>query len=131
MAGNNSDYLEAAIAAWLNGTTMPSAPAALYVALFNGDPTDTGSGGTDVTSTIRVAGRVTCTFSRSAGVLTNTSAADYGAAAGGATISHFAVYDAASSGNMLMYGPLTGGSQVIGAGTNVSFPIGTLVLEEQ
>ncbi|UXS01615.1 phage tail fiber protein [Agrobacterium tumefaciens] len=123
-----SDYLEAAVAAWVNGTAMPTAPANRYVALFNGDPTDPGSGGAEVTTTIRVAGRVVGTFGRTGGVLTLNADADFGAAAAAATVSHFGVYDAASAGNLLMYGPLTGGAQSVGAGTNVKFANGALVL---
>lgn len=123
-----SDYLEASVMAWVNGATMPAAPATRYVALFNGDPTDAGSGGTEVTTTVRAAGRVAATFSRSGGVLTSNADADFGAAAGAATISHFGIFDAATAGNLLMYGPLTGGAQSVGAGTNVKFASGALVL---
>lgn len=123
-----SDYLEGAIAAWMNGTAMPTAPTGRWVALFNGDPTDTGVAGSDVTATIRTAGRVNGAFSRSVGVLTSSADIDFGAAAGAATVSHFAIFDAATGGNMLVAGPLTGGAQSIGAGTNVKFPSGSLVI---
>jgi hypothetical protein len=71
---------------------------------------------------------VAATFSRSGGVLTSNADADFGAAAGAATVSHFGIYDAASAGNLLMYGPITGGAQSIGAGTNVKFASGALIL---
>ncbi|WP_416355576.1 hypothetical protein ACLNGM_15160 [Aureimonas phyllosphaerae] len=127
-----SNYLEAAICNWLRGTAMPSAPAALYVALFNGDPTDTGTGGTEVTATIRAAGRVAGAFGApNDGVIKNSAVVNYGAAAASATVSHFALFDAASGGNLLMYGALTGGAQSIGANTNVSFPVDSLTLTVQ
>src|SRR5690349_18463331 len=100
-----SDYLEAAIAAWVNGTAMPTAPAARYISLHVGNPTDTGTGGTDVTTTIRAAGRVAATFSRSGGVLTSNADVDFGDADGAVTgLSHFAIWDAATSGNCLGVG---------------------------
>lgn len=123
-----SDYLEGAVMAWLNGTAMPTVPTTRYVALFNGDPTDTGTGGTEVTTTIRTAGRLAGTFTRVVGVLTSSADVDFGAAAGAATISYFAIFDASTGGNMLMAGPITGGAVSVGAGTNVKFASGGLVL---
>ena len=130
MAGNNSDYLEARISDWLKGTAMPAAPAALYIGLFNGDPTNSGLGGTEVTTLIRVAGRMSANFTRAGGVLTSSAVVDFGVAAGAATISHFGIFDAASAGNLLMYGPLTGGTQSVEAGINVSFAAGDLTLSQ-
>lgn len=127
-----SNYLENAICNWLRGTAMPSAPGALYVALFNGDPTDTGTGGTEVTTTIRTAGRVAGSFGApNDGVIKNSAVVNFGAANASATVSHFALYDAASAGNLLLYGPLTGGAQSIGANTNVSFPVDALTITVQ
>lgn len=122
-----SDYMEAKICNWMKGTAFGTAPTDIYVALFNGSPTDTGSGGTEVTATIRAAGRVAVTFGTvTDGAMSNDAAVDFGTAEGGATVSHFALFDAASSGNMLMYGALNGGSQAIAAGNQVSFPIGDI-----
>lgn len=123
-----SDYLENKFALWLKGTQMPTPPAGLYVALFNGDPTDAGTGGADVTTTIRTAGRVAVTFDISVGVLTSNAAVDFGTAAAAATISHFGIYDAASGGNLLALQALTGGSKTVGAGTNVLFASGALTI---
>jgi hypothetical protein len=130
MAGNNSDYLEARISDWLKGTAMPAAPSALYIGLFNGDPTDAGTGGTEVTTLILTSGRMTASFTRVGGVLTSNSAVDFGGAAGAATISHFGIFDAAAAGNLLMYGPLTGGVQSVESGVNVSFAAGDLTLTQ-
>lgn len=129
---SKSDYLETAICNWIKGTTMPAAPAAVYVALFNGDPLDTGAGGSEVTTTIRVAGRVAVAFGSisGGGLMSNSGIVNFGNAAGAATVTHFAVYDAASTGNLLGSGALTGGSQSIGAGVPVSFAIGSLTWNE-
>lgn len=127
-----SDYLENKLLNWAyKGTTMGTAPAAIYVALFNGDPTDAASGGTEVTTTVRVAGRVAGIFSAvSGGQTSNSAEVDFGNAAGPATMTHFATFDAASAGNMLHAGALTGGTQGVLAGTPVKFGVGLLVITE-
>ena len=122
-----SDYSEAWICNWIRGTAAPSAPAAVYVALFNGDPTDTGTGGTEVTSTIRTAGRVAATFGAPTnGVISNSSIVSFGAAAGTANVTHFALFDAATAGNEIVSGALSSGSGSVSAGSTVSFAVGAL-----
>jgi len=124
-----SNYTQNAILNWLKGTDMPEAPAALYVALFNGDPTDTGSGGDEVTTDIRTAGRLAATFGSITGntSIANSAEVDFGAAAGGETVSHFAIFDAASGGNMLGSNALAS-SQTVVAGNLVKFAIGALTI---
>jgi hypothetical protein len=130
MSGN-SNYLGAAIEGWLKGTAMPTAPAGTYVALFNGDPTDAGTGGTEVTTTIRTAGRVAETFGAVAGkTMANNAIVSFGNAAGAATVTHFAVFDAASAGNMLGSNALTSGAGSVSAGALVSFAVGALTWAE-
>jgi hypothetical protein len=131
-----SNYLEDKLLNWaLKGAAMGTAPVAVYVALFNGDPTDTGAGGTEVTTTIRVAGRVAVTFgsittASGANSVSNSADVDFGAAAAGATMTHFAIFDAASAGNMLYSAPLTGGTQSVSTGTAVKFTTGSLTVSE-
>lgn len=123
-----SNYLESALCAWIKGTAMPTAPSAVYVGLFNGDPTDTGAAGTEVTTTIRAAGRPAVTFGTEAnGVITNSAIADFGNAAGAATVTHFAIFTAASAGNALMVGALSS-SVSVASGAATSFPVGSLSL---
>ncbi|SNS20383.1 hypothetical protein SAMN06295912_102251 [Sphingomonas laterariae] len=128
-----SDYLETKVLQWLKGTAMPPAPVAAYVGLFNGDPLDAGTGGAEVTTTIRAAGRVAATFGPISDVggaskMSNSAVVDYGAAAGAADISHFGLFDAAAGGNLLMRGTILNGQKTAAVGTSVSFPVGTLVL---
>lgn len=128
-----SDYVENSILLWLKGTNMPTAPAALYVGLFSADPTDAG-GGTEVTTTIRVAGRVAAAFgavgagSGTASRISNSGLIDFGAAAGGASLSSFGLFDAASSGNLLGWAPLTT-PQTVSANNQVSFAAGALTID--
>jgi hypothetical protein len=126
MASELSDYLANAILNWLDGDAMPTAPADVYVGLFNGDPTAAASGGTEVTTTIRAAGRVAVTWGAVAGRATENSAAvDFGVAAGGATVTHLALFDAASAGNKLGFTPLDT-TRAVTAGDPVVIPIGDL-----
>lgn len=123
-----SDYVENAVLNWMRGSAMPSAPSAVYIALFSSDPTDAATGGTEVTTTVRTAGRVAATFGAStAGAMSNSAIVDFGAAAGAATVSHFAAFDAATGGNKLFSGALTA-SKSVTAGDPVSFAAGALSL---
>jgi len=124
MASELSNYLANMILNWLDGDAFASAPTDVYVALFNGDPTATGSGGTEVTTTIRVAGRLPVVWGAVASrACANSADIDFGLAAGGASITHAALFDAASAGNMLTYSPLDTPRTVI-AGDPVVIPTG-------
>lgn len=132
-----SNYLEDKLLNWaLKNTAMGTPPATVYVGLHNGDPTDAGTGGTEVTTTIRTAGRVAATFgtittNAGANTAANSAIVDFGAAAGAvATMTHFGIWDAASGGNLLYADPLTGQPISVALGNLVSFPIGTLVVSE-
>ncbi|MGU3387302.1 hypothetical protein ACLBYG_22520 [Methylobacterium sp. D53M] len=127
MSGN-STYAAQAYLNWLRGTAMPTAPATLYFALFNGDPTDAGTGGTEVTTSVRAAGRVAGTYGAPSGKsMTNGSAVSFGNAANAvANVTHFAVFDAATGGNMLGSNSLGSGAGAISSGAAVSFAAGAL-----
>lgn len=125
--GSLSNYTEQAYLAWVKGTNMPAAPTA-YLALFNGDPGEAGSGGTEVTTTIRVAGRVAVSFAAASGrAMSSDTDTDFGAAAGAATVDNWALFDAASGGNMLAYGAFTS-SNSVGAGENFSVASGNITI---
>ena len=116
-----SNYMEDAITAWINGTTFPSAPTNTYVQLFNGSPTDTGTGGTALLTRAAVAAGGWTRGTGGAGTLTNTAAITITSSAGSAvTADYFAVFDAATSGNLLFYGALSA-SKSIAIGDEVKF----------
>lgn len=97
-----SDYLANAILGFFDGVNMPAAPAGVYVALYDGDPGQTGTGGTDVTTTVNAAGRVQVSFGAAAGrVIENDAAVDFGTADAAANITHFGLWDAQAGGNFL------------------------------
>lgn len=121
-----SDYLENAILNHLRGVAY-AVPAGLYVALYSAAPTDAG-GGTEVTTTIRVAGRVAATLgAASGGSMANSAAVDFGTSAGSASVTHFGIFDAASAGNLLAWAAVTTPLSIT-AGINVSFAIGALTV---
>jgi len=99
-----SDYLELKILDHITGRTAYTKPSAVYLGLSTGDFTDTGSGSSELTG--NNYSRVSVAFDAAAsGATSNTSAIDFAAASGNwGTVSHWALFDAASSGNALIVG---------------------------
>jgi len=104
-----SDYTENLVLNWLLTTNAATRPTAWYVGLFTAAPSDAG-GGTEVagsgyartaTGTMTVAGTAT--------TASNAAAIEFAAASGGnwGTITHAAIMDASTGGNMLAWAPLT------------------------
>lgn len=124
-----STYLAGAILGWIKSTAFPSDPAAVYVSLHDGDPGDAGTAGTDVTTTVRVAGRVAVTFGTiTAKAMSNSADVDFGAAAGGADVDHFGIWDASSAGNFLGGGELVTPRTIL-TSDPVKFPTGSLTID--
>ena len=101
-----SNYLEnALINATLRNTSYTS-PSTVYVALFTSDPTDAGSG-TECTGGAYV--RQSATFAAPSDGASSISAdVEFPQATGAwGTITHFGIFDASSSGNLLYHGALT------------------------
>ena len=65
-----------------------------------------------------------CLASGVSHLLTSDIAVDFGAAAGAATLSHLALFDAQTSGNLLAGKAMVGGAQAIQVGTGVKFLAG-------
>jgi hypothetical protein len=138
MAGM-SDYLETAVLNEVFRNTNLTPPAT-YVALYTADPTDAaGAGEVSGNGYARVQvnrdGATTPFWTAPASngsggmKVENNDQIDFPTASGGAwgTITHFAIFDASSSGNMLFSGALTA-SKVIGDGDKLVFPANTLVI---
>jgi hypothetical protein len=114
-----SNYLEnALINATLRNTSYTS-PATVYAALFTSDPTDAGTG-TEVSGGSYA--RKAITFGApSNGASTNSAAVEFDqATASWGTVTHFGLYDASTSGNLLYHGALTA-SKVIDTGDVFKF----------
>jgi len=100
-----SNYLEnALINATLRNTPYTS-PSDVYVGLFTTDPTDAGSG-TEVSGGSYA--RVTATFAAPSNGSSSTNADVQfpQATANWGTVTHFGIYDALTSGNLLYHGVL-------------------------
>lgn len=106
-----SDYLENSLINHVfRNTAMPS-PVTVYVALFKTDPTDAAVG-TEVSG--GGYARQPVTFAAPSGGSTNNSAqiSFPVATATLGLVTHAAVYDGVTGGNMLVYGPLSISKQI-------------------
>lgn len=128
-----SNYLELAVLDYLFGAGANDlAPATYYLALFTAAPTDAG-GGTEVSGGSYVRKAVTnnaTNFPAAALVgdlatkLLDVEQLFVTATANWGTITHFAVFDASSGGNMRGWGALAA-SKVINTGDAFRFPAAT------
>ena len=99
-------------------------PTAWYVGLFTADPTDTGSGATEITG--NNYSRVSATFTVSGNAATTSAAVEFSAATGSwGTISHIGIFDAASGGNLIAHSSLTA-SKAIASGDVFRIPTGDI-----
>jgi hypothetical protein len=110
---NMSDYLEGQLRAHIFRTASFTKPAALYVSLHTGTLTDAGTG-TEVTggSYARVQRNPSdanwTAASATDGITDNAAAITFPPpSANWGTVTHFGIWDAATSGNLLVHGALT------------------------
>lgn len=119
-----SDYMEDAITAWINGSPFPTpAPSATFVQLYNQSPGDGGSATGALYSRTSVASGGWTRGTGGAGSLSNTGIITITpSASSAATATHFGVFDASASGNLIFYGQLTpSAGKVISVGDEVKF----------
>jgi len=128
-----SDYLEQKILDDIFGISAFSVPGTVYVALFTAAPSDSG-GGTEVSG--NAYGRVAVTnsgtnWTRTGSQVANATAITFATPtpSGWGTVTHFGVFDASTSGNLLIWAALTT-PRLTAAGTAVSFAIGALTHSE-
>jgi hypothetical protein len=101
-----SDYIENEILDHVLGNGAFTSPAALFVRLYTSATSDSG-GGTEVTGGSYAA--TACTFGASTtnGVVTTSGTVTFPTAtAGWGTVTHLAIYDAATGGNQISHGAL-------------------------
>lgn len=132
MAGK-SNYLENALLNHLFGGGDYARPATIYVALFTSAPSDSG-GGTEVSGGSYARAAVTNDATNfpaaSGGVKANgTEIAFATASAPWGNVTHFAVFDALSGGNLLFWGALTA-ARTVQTGDAPSIAIGQLQFTE-
>lgn len=122
-----TDYTEDLVLEWLLTTNSATRPTAWYVGLFTAAPSDTG-GGTEVSGNGYARAAATFTVSGSnPTTATNSGAIEFPTATGGnwGTITHIAIFDASTTGNMLAWAQLTA-SKTIDEGDVLRIPSGDL-----
>lgn len=127
-----SDYLENALfSATLRGATYSG--GAVFVALFTADPTDAGTGAelTDSGYTRQRAHQTVASDGFTAptnGSGSNTKNLVFPAIVDTqVTVTHWGIFDAQGSGNLLYHAPLTN-PKTLDPADVLSFPIGSLVI---
>lgn len=120
-----SDYAENLVVNVLLRNQSHTGAATVYVALHTADPTDAGTG--TECSYIGYARKAGAFTSPSNGITSNSAQIDFGANGGGSsvTVTHVAVRDALTGGNLLFHAALTT-SKVLQPGDVLSFAIGSL-----
>jgi len=121
-----SDYLELKFLDHFTGTASTSAPSAVYIGLSTASLADDNSG-TELTGNNYA--RKAITFgSASSGSITNNNNVEFNSATGNwGTVSHFGIFDASSSGNLLFHGAFTA-SKTIQTGDILKVASGSLTI---
>jgi hypothetical protein len=123
-----TDYTENLVLNWLFTANSATRPTAWYIGLFTAAPSDAG-GGTEVSGNgyARVVTGTMSVSGTSPTNCTNDAAIEFAAASGGnwGTITHVAILDAITSGNMLGWAALTT-SRTINDGDILRIPAGDL-----
>lgn len=107
--GGFADYLENKLLDHIFTDGAYTPPATLYVALSTTTPTDAGANFTEPANAYARVATVAADWSASSGgSKTNTGALTFPTASGSwGTITYFGIYDASTSGNLLIWGALT------------------------
>lgn len=120
-----SNHLETEILDHVFGGNAYTAPGTLYLALHTANPDEDGSG-TEVSTVGTAYARETVAFTVSGNTATTSAAVEYATAtANFGTVTHVAVWDASTAGNMLAYAALTS-SKTIETGDVFRVPAGDL-----
>lgn len=130
MDGSLALYAENKVLEHIVGKTSFTMPATPFLALFTVAPTgEDGTGGTEASA--GNYGRLACAGSNwgaaAAGAIANSSAVEFPEATGSSwgEINGFALYDAETDGNMIIWGNITT-PKTINVGDTAKFAIGEL-----
>ena len=122
-----TDFLEDKILNHVFRNVAYTAPATVYVGLFTTATTDAG-GGTEVTGGGYARQAATFGAPSPSGTIKNSSDVTFPVATGSwGTLTHFAVFDAVSGGNMMTHNPLTT-SKTIATDDQAKFSTNELVI---
>ena len=121
-----SDYLELKFLDHFTGTASTSAPSAVYLGLATGSIGDDASG-SELTG--NNYSRKAITFaSASSGSIASNSAVEFDPATGSwGDVSHWGIFDASSSGNLLFHGSFTS-AKTIASGDILKVASGSLTI---
>jgi hypothetical protein len=135
MPGSKSDFLEAKVLDHVLGGPDYARAATVYIALFTAAPADAG-GGTEVSAGAYARVALTNNSTNWPAASGTTTVKQNGAAvtfpratAPWGTVGWFAIFDAATAGNLLFWGPL-GTSKVVAIDDVPSFGVGALTITE-
>ena len=127
--GSFSDYWEDEILDHIFGQGSYTPPT-IYVGLSTADPGDDGAGLSEPTGNGygRVATSASDWASASGGSLENADTIEFDEATGSwGTVTHFALFDAASGGHLLAHGTLTQ-SKAVGSSDTARFATGDITV---
>lgn len=121
-----SNYLENKILDHVLRNVSYSSPTTVYVGLFTSDPTDAGSGtevsgGSYARQALSVTSPSNGIVTSSADVIFPQATADWGA------VSHIGIFDAITSGNLLMHTPLNT-TKLVESGDVIKISTGNLTV---
>lgn len=120
-----SNTFETHVLTYVFTATSVTRPTAWYLALFTSNPADDASG-TEVSTSGTAYARQSAAFTVSGDTASNSAAIEFPTAtASFGTVSHVAVFDAATSGNLIAYAALTS-SKAIDTGDVFRVPSGDL-----
>lgn len=124
-----SNYAEAAFVDHFLRNNAVGSPSSVFLALFESDPGEDAAG-TETGYTGYARQQATWTALDANGQTRNAAAITFGAngnASASVTITHAAIFDSATAGNALLYGPLAS-PKTLAVGDVLSFGINALVL---
>jgi hypothetical protein len=121
-----SNNAETLVLNWiLDPLSSPTRPSATYLALFTSDPAEDASG-TEVSTSGTAYARQTVAMTVSGNTASNSGAVEFPTAtASYGTVTHVAIFDAVTGGNMIAYAALTT-SKAIDTGDVLRVPAGDL-----
>lgn len=103
-----STYLRGKVIDHTLRATSFTSPASVFVSLHTSDPTIAGTPATEVSAAWYARQGITLAAQTVAGQTSNSNTITYNGVTGSSvTVTHFAIWDASTLGNMLYFGPLS------------------------
>lgn len=102
-----SVYMGDMVLDWIKGNAMGTPPANVYIALFDGDPDDPDTPGSELTGTLGLTRQEVTFGSVVARYMLNTNKLEFGIPDSEVTVACFCVYDAGTDGNRITKKVLT------------------------